>query len=133
MNVNQQIEAFLAGEPHAVVGASRDRSKYGNKVFRAYQQHQRPVYPVNPHADSVEGETAYADLASLPETVHGVSVITPPAVTWKILEQAAALGVKHVWLQPGAEAAGMTQRAEELGLNLISGGPCLLVVIGYHE
>jgi predicted CoA-binding protein len=78
MSIDEQIREFLAGSPHAVVGASRNRSKYGNKVLRAYLQNDLPVYPVNPNATMVEGQLAYPDLASIPRRVHGVSVITPP-------------------------------------------------------
>ncbi len=133
MSEQQRIEEFLSGSPHAVVGASRDRSKYGNKVFRVYLQNGRPVFPVNPNAQTIEGQAAYADLSSLPSNVHGISVITQPEVTEQIIEQAAELGIKHVWLQPGAESRGAMERAEQLGLNLIAGGPCVLVVMGYRE
>ncbi len=133
MSEQQRIEEFLSGSPHAVVGASRDRSKYGNKVFRVYLQNGRPVFPVNPNAQTIEGQAAYADLSSLPSNVHGISVITQPEVTEQIIEQAAELGIKHVWLQPGAESRGAMERAEQLGLSLIAGGPCVLVVMGYRE
>ena len=89
-NLDEQIAAFLAGDSFAVVGASRNRAKYGNKVLRSYRQAGRRVYPVNPHAREVEGQVCYPDLASLPEPVHGVSIITPPAVTERIVEQASA-------------------------------------------
>lgn len=128
-----KIDAFLAHGPHAVVGASRDRTKYGNKVLRVYMQNQRPVYPVNPTADEVEGLTAYPDLASLPEPVHGLSIITPPDVTEQVVEQAADLGIEHVWMQPGAESEAAVAIAESRGLSVIAGGPCALVVMGYHE
>jgi predicted CoA-binding protein len=128
-----QIDRFLDGAPHAVVGASRDRSKYGNKVLRVYLQNDRPVYPVNPGADEIEGLQAYPDLASLPERVHGISVITPPQVTESIIEQAGEQGIKNVWLQPGAESAKAVARARELGLNVIPGDACLLVVLGFRE
>ncbi len=133
MNRQGSTDAFLAGRPHAVVGASRDRSKYGNKVLRCYQQHDRPVYAVNPHAVEIEGLTAYADLAALPEAVHGISVITPPRVTEAVVEAAGKLGIRHLWMQPGAESAAAVQTARDLGMNVIAGGPCLLVVLGYHE
>ena len=127
------IDAFLGGAPHAVVGASRDRHKYGNKVLRCYQQRQRPVYAVNPEADDVEGLTAHADLASLPEAVHGISIITPPWTTTGVVEQAIALGIRHVWMQPGAESPQALKRAREAGMNLIAGGPCILVVLHFRE
>ena len=64
--MDQQINDFLSGAVFAVVGASRDRSKYGNKVLRVYVQNGRKVHPVNPHADAVEGLKSYPDLASIP-------------------------------------------------------------------
>ena len=133
MNIKEQIDEFLSGSPHAVVGASKDRSKYGNKVLRVYQQNNRPAFPVNPNEDEVEGVPAYPDLASLPETVHGISIITPPKVTEGIVKQAGELGIKNIWMQPGAESDAAVSRAEELGMNVIAGGPCLLVVLGYLE
>jgi uncharacterized protein len=129
----QKIESFLAGGPHAVVGASRDRNKYGNKVLRVYMQHGRAVYPVNPNADEVEGLEAYPDLASLPEPVYGISIVTPPDVTERVVQEAADLGVGHVWMQPGAESEAAVALAESRGLNVIAGGPCILVTLGYHE
>lgn len=128
------IDEFLSHGPWAVAGASTDRSKYGNKVLRCYLQNERtPVYPVNPSAAEVEGLRAYADLASLPELVHGLSIITPPAVTEGLVEDAARAGIQRLWMQPGAESRRALERADELGLDVIAGGPCLLVVLGDRE
>jgi predicted CoA-binding protein len=88
---------------------------------------------VNPNASKVEGLAAYPDLASLPEPVHGISIVTPPEVTDSIIEEAAEAGIEHVWMQPGAESPTAVGRAEQLGLNVIAGGPCLLVTLGYRE
>ena len=129
----QKIEMFLAGGPHAVVGASRDRSKYGNKVLRVYVQHDRAVYPVNPNAAEVEGLEAYPDLTSLPEAVHGVSIITPPDVSEQVVQEAADLGIQHVWMQPGAQSEAAIALAESRGMNVIAAGPCILVTLGYRE
>ena len=129
----RSIEAFLAGGPFAVVGASRERSKYGNKVLRCYRQHGLVVYPVNPHATSVEDVPAYPDLRSLPEPVHGVSVITPPGVTEEIVEDLPASGAAWVWMQPGAESDRAVARARALGLGVISHGPCILVALGFRD
>ena len=133
MDQQERTDEFLDGAPHAVVGASQDRSKYGNKVLRAYLQTNRSVYPVNPSAAEVEGLRAYPSLAGLPEKVHGISVITPPSVAESIVEQADELGIKNIWMQPGAESDAAIRRAERLGMNVIAGGPCLLVVLGYRE
>jgi predicted CoA-binding protein len=129
----ERIQSFLAAGTFAVVGASTDRSKYGNKVLRCYQQHGREVYPINPKAQEVEGLKAYASLAALPTKVSAISVITPPEATERVVHEAHAAGVKHIWMQPGAESQEAIRTAESLGLNVIAGGPCLLVVLGYHE
>jgi predicted CoA-binding protein len=128
-----KIQTFLAEGPYAVIGASTDRSKYGNKVLRCYQQHDREVYPINPRAPEVEGLRAYPDLANLPVPVPSISVITPPDVTEHVVEQAAKTGVKRVWMQPGSESPAAIAKAEALGLEVIAGGPCLLVMMGYQE
>lgn len=134
--VDAAIDSFLEGGPHAVVGASRSRHKYGNKCLRAYQQREMPVYAINPNcaeAETVEGLPVYDTLADLPENVHGVSIITPPHVTERIVDQAIALGIRHLWMQPGAENAAAIARARAAGISVIEGGPCLLVVLGYRE
>ncbi|MDA1266910.1 MAG: CoA-binding protein [Planctomycetota bacterium] len=127
------IQDFLAGSIFAVVGASTDRSKFGNKCLRCYVQDGRDVYPVHPRETEIEGLTAYPDLASLPEVPHGITIVTPPAVTERVVEDAAAAGVRAVWMQPGAESPEAVARAEALGLSVIAGGPCLLVVLGFRE
>ena len=133
MDLNEKIKAFLDGKSFAVVGASQDRSKYGNKVLRVYQQNGLTVYPVNPKADQIEGLTCYPDLASLPEPIHGLSIITPPRVTEKVVESAKAAGIQHVWMQPGAENDQAVEQAEAAGMNLIAGGPCILVTLRFRE
>jgi predicted CoA-binding protein len=126
-------EKFLAQKTFAVVGASSDRAKFGNKVLRCYLQHGRAAIPVNPRESEVEGLKAYKSLSDIPETPDAVSVITPPAVTEKVVEEAATLGIKHLWMQPGAESAAAVKRAREAGIDVISGGPCLLVALGFQE
>jgi predicted CoA-binding protein len=133
MTAQDQIKRFLAGERFAVVGASKDRDKYGNKVLRAYLQNHRDVVAVNPSVDEVEGVPAYSDLASVPGDIDGVSIVTPPAVTEKVVAQALDRGIKHIWMQPGAESAAAIATAERSGANVIAGGPCVLVALRFRE
>ena len=133
MDVRQTIDDFLASGPYAVVGASRDRNKYGNKVLRCYLQHGLEVYPVNPNSPQVEGLECYPDLRSLPRSVRGVSVITPPEITERIIEAVPDAGASFVWMQPGAESEAAISRAEGLDVRVIARGPCLLVALGFRE
>ena len=133
MTEQNKIQSFLAGKRFAVVGASQDRQKYGNKVLRAYQQNDFEVYPVNPGADEVEGLQAWPDLESLPVKVDGISIVTPPKVTERVVEQAIRLGIHNIWLQPGAESPQAIDHAERAGVNLLAEGPCILVALRYRE
>lgn len=133
MNEQERISQFLEGNRFAVVGASANREKYGNKVLRVYQQNKLDVVPVNPAGGEIEGLTAYADLPSVPGPIDGVSIITPPKVTEQVVAQAISLGIKNIWMQPGAESDAAVQLAEQAGANVIAGGPCILVKLRYHE
>jgi predicted CoA-binding protein len=86
----------------AVVGASNDPSKYGNVIVRNLAAKGYTVLPVNPKEKEIAGLPAYPDLASVPGPIHLVDVVTPPAVTRGVLEEAARLGLPAVWLQDGS-------------------------------
>lgn len=131
--LDDKIDQFLAAPAFAVVGASDDPRKYGHKVYRTYLSHSKTAYPVNPNVDTVLGNPTFPNLAALPNPVESISIITPPAVTEKVVAEALQCGVKNIWMQPGAESANAVRQAEEAGANVIFGGPCLLVVMGYRE
>lgn len=126
----ERIRLFLASPVFAVVGASDDPTKFGHRCYASYLRHGRKAYPVNPNAATILGNPAYPNLQSLPEPVEAVSIITPPSVTERVVEDAIAAGVRHVWMQPGAQSQKAVARAQEAGLNVIYGGPCLLVELG---
>jgi uncharacterized protein len=131
--MSKQEQEFLAQSCFAVVGASNDRAKFGNKVLRCYLQHRRDAVPIHPKEGVVEGVQAYPSLSDMPDVPDAVSIITPPVVTEKVVEECGRLGIRHVWMQPGAESPAAVKRAQELGINTISGGPCLLVVLGFRD
>jgi predicted CoA-binding protein len=131
--LDRQIDAFLSCQAFAVAGASEDRRKYGNKVFLCYLQNERLAYPVNPKVETVLGHKAYKKLKDLPAGKNALSIITPPPVTEVLVQEAIDCGIKDIWMQPGAESSLSVRMAKEAGLNVIYGGPCLLVVLGYRE
>ena len=121
------IEEFLNASTFAVAGASRNLSKYGNKVFLALAASGRIVYPLNPTAPEVEGHPAFASIADLPVVPESLSIVTPPHVTRLVIQQAIATGVRNIWMQPGAEDSQASQAARQAGLNVIDDGSCVLV------
>lgn len=133
MNASEAITRFLSGAPHAVVGASANREKTGNRVLRAYLEANRPVYAVNSRSKSIESMMTYPALAAIPTKVHGVSIATPPQVAKSIVEDAASLGIGHVWFQPGAETEEAVALALQRDMNVIHGGPCILMALEFAE
>ena len=100
----------------AVIGASNDRSKYGNRAVRAYQAQGWTVYPVNPRESSVEGLPAYRSVAELPGPVDRASLYVPPSVGIGVLDAIRARGAKELWVNPGSGSPELLVRAEQLGL-----------------
>jgi predicted CoA-binding protein len=112
----------------AVIGASNDRAKFGNKAVRAFQQQGYTVYPVNPKESQIEGLTAYQNIRDVPVRPQMVSVYLPPVVLLKILPDISARGCDELWLNPGTESDQVLAEAERLGLHVIQA--CSIVGVG---
>jgi hypothetical protein len=100
----------------AVIGASADQSKFGNKALRAFRHHGDTVIPINPNATMVEGERAYASVLDYPGEIDEATVYVPPRVGLKVMDEIARKGIKTVWLNPGADGEAVVARARALGL-----------------
>ena len=109
----------------AVVGASNNRAKYGNRIYLKLKESGYRVYPVNRRERTIEGDTAYKSLLALPEHPAVVNMVVPPSEAPAVVEQAAAAGAQAVWFQPGAENASASRWAKEHGLEVIEA--CILV------
>jgi predicted CoA-binding protein len=112
----------------AIVGASADRAKFGNKAVRAYVHQGYTVYPVNPKEASIEGLPAFKTIADVPTRPNRVSVYLPPPVLLKVLPAIAAKGCDELWLNPGTESEEVLAEAERLGLHVVQA--CSIVAIG---
>ena len=112
----------------AILGASADRNKFGNKAVRAFLQQGYAVYPVNPKETQIEGLPVCARLADVPVRPDLISVYLPPAVLLAVLPEIAAKGCDELWLNPGTESAAVLAAAERLGLNVIQA--CSIVGVG---
>ncbi|MDD2364534.1 MAG: CoA-binding protein [Desulfuromonadaceae bacterium] len=133
MTIQEQINRFLDSPAFGVVGASANRDKYGNKVLRCYLQKGRIAIPVNTVESKIEGLPCVAAVTDLPSKVESISMITPPAVTAKLVPLAIERGIKNIWMQPGAEHPDAVALCREKGVNVIADGSCVLVVLGFHD
>jgi predicted CoA-binding protein len=121
----------MAGRTVAIVGASADRRKYGNKAVRAFRDTGWTVYPIHPTVHEVEGIPAYRSLDALPvEHLERVSFYVPPEVGIQLLDQVARKRVGEVWLNPGSESPELLDRAAQLGLNVIAA--CSILAVGRY-
>src|SRR5206468_10932435 len=112
----------------AVVGASSDRRKFGNRAVRAFQQQGYTVVPINPHEAEVEGLKAYASVLDVPGPVDMASLYVPPEIGELVIEEIARKGIAEVWVNPGAESDALIARARALEIQPIVA--CSIVAIG---
>jgi predicted CoA-binding protein len=112
----------------AVIGASNDRGKFGNKALRAFASRGYTVFAINPHEVTIEGHRAYPSVLDVAATIDMATVYVQPDVGVQVMEELAAKGVPEVWLNPGADAPEVVARAAELGLKTIQA--CSIIGIG---
>jgi predicted CoA-binding protein len=112
----------------AVIGASNNRRKFGNKALRAFAHQGYTVIPINPTEREVEGYRAYASVLDVPGPVDVATVYVAPRVGVRVMEELAEKGVAEVWLNPGADGDQVVSRARELGLNARQA--CSIIAIG---
>jgi uncharacterized protein len=128
-----QPNEFLQCRTIAVAGASADPNKYGNIVFRRLLASGRTVFAINPKGIEIEGHRSYRSLRDLPVVPETVSIVTPPMVTRMVVADAIAVGVRSVWMQPGAEDPVASQSAIDAGLSVIDDGSCILVALAVER
>jgi len=112
----------------AVIGASNNRSKFGNRAVRAYQEQGYTVVPINPHETVVEGLQTYASVLDVPGPIDMASFYVQPDVGEQVISEIARKGIAEVWLNPGAESDALIARARALNIQPIVA--CSIVAIG---
>lgn len=126
MTTQSSVEQFLSEHTLAVAGASRSGKKFGNSVVRELTKKGYELFLVHPEADEIEGLKCYPDLSELPERVGGLVLVVPPEQTEKIVRQAAAAGIRKMWMQQGSESAEAVKFCKDSGINAIH-GECILM------
>ena len=135
--MDTSIQEFISGKRIAVVGASRSngKNKFGNIAATELKRRGFQVYLVHPHAETIDGQATYPNLSALRGQVDGVLLSVPAAKGTDVLQEAAAVGFRKVWVTQGGESTELIKLGEELKLNLVT-GKCILMyaqpVRGFH-
>jgi len=125
--VNTAHEFFGPDFRYAVVGATTDTAKYGYRVMTHLKSAGLPVVGVNPKYTEIEGIPVFPTLADVPEKPNVAVFVVPPVVGLALLDQVKAVGITKVWFQPGAESDEVRAKVDELGLNGMTDGSCIMV------
>ena len=112
----------------AVIGASSDRRKFGNRALRAYLQQGFTVLAINPNESEVEGIKTYASVLDVPGPIDMATFYVPPEIGEKVIDEVAKKGIAEVWLNPGAESDALVERAQSLNIRPIQA--CSIMAIG---
>lgn len=131
---------FLAQKNIAIAGVSRREGKTGNSIFKYMQKNGYQVYPINPNADMVEGETCYPDVKSIPADIDGVLIVTPSQATLQVVKDSVEAGIPRIWMHEnawaGSSASSVSQEAVDIcrenGISVIAGGcPMMFLEFGH--
>lgn len=126
MTTKAVIDDFVSQQKLAVVGVSRSGKKFGNAAYRELRAKGYRLFPVHPYAESIEGDSCYPNLKSLPEPVDGVLIVVPPAQTEQVVRAAAEAGIRRVWMQQGAESATAIKFCRDNGIREVH-GECIMM------
>lgn len=130
----KDISALL-DEPNttiAVVGATNDPSKYGNVIYRDLKHKGYTVFPINLTSSEIDGDRAWRSVGALPEKPTIVNIVVPPESTIAVLQECLNLGLKNVWLQPGAESPEVLSWLQEKDFNYLASA-CIMVQSRFKE
>ncbi|MCX7745706.1 MAG: CoA-binding protein [Clostridia bacterium] len=120
-------EMMLEKKVWAVVGANENPEKYGNMIYKKLRSKGYRVYAVNPLYQTIEGDKCYPDLSSLPEKPEVIDMVVSAKRGIPVIEEAAKLGIKNIWLQPGTYNDELMQLIQEKGLDAVKA--CVLVAV----
>ncbi len=114
----------------AIIGASSDRRKFGNRAVRAFVNEGYTVIPINPHEGEVEGLRAYRSVLDVPGPIDMASFYVPPEVGEQVMAEVARKRIPEVWLNPGAESDELIALARSLSIRPIVA--CSIIAVGQN-
>ena len=127
--MDAKVQDFLQARRLAVVGVSRSEQKFGTAIYKELKQRGFEVYGVNPQMETVAGDPCYASIGELAGKVDGAVICIPPQKAASVIREAAAAGIRKVWLQQGSQSLETKKATQEAGITPIE-GKCILMYAG---
>lgn len=131
-SLSNRVKEFLSHQPIAIAGVSRQGTEAANMIYKKLKDNGYNVYPTNPNASEVEGDTCYPDLKSIPEAVGAVMICTTPVAADEIVRECAQIGVHHVWMHRSFGQGSVSDEAvsycKERDIAIIDGGCPMMFV-----
>ena len=116
------------GKVVAVIGASSNPRKFGNRAVRAFRRQGYTVIPINPNEVAVEGLRAYRSVLDVAEAIDMATFYVPPHIGEKVMPEVARKQIAEVWLNPGSESDALIRLARSLKVEPIVA--CSIIGIG---
>jgi predicted CoA-binding protein len=120
------VDNFINQKTFAVVGASRDKRKFGNAIYGELKKKKYKVYPVNSGAIEIDGDKCFANIKDLPEKPDAIILCVKPEKTETIIKEAVEIGIKNIWMQQGSESDEAINLCKANNINLIH-NECVLM------
>ncbi len=120
------IDRMLQAKSWAIIGASNDKQKYGYKIYKCLLDRGIDVYAVNPGISELLGRRCYASIKDLPIKPEAADFVVPPRIGEQVIRECAEVGIKNIWLQPGAHSDEIVHIAQQLELNVVHHA-CIMV------
>jgi predicted CoA-binding protein len=113
------MNEMLKNKIWAVVGANDNPDKFGYMIYKKLKDSGYEVYPVNPKYNEIEGDKCYPSLSNLPNKPQAVDMVVSPKNGMQVIDEAANLGIKNIWFQPGTTDETILNQAESKGMNIV--------------
>lgn len=117
--MEELIKSMLSKKIWAVVGATENSEKYGNKIYKKLKKYGYEVYPVNPNYTEIDGDKCYPSLKELPKKMDCVDVVLSPKLSVNTLDEVIELGIENIWFQPNTFTMDIIEKAEKSGINTV--------------
>ena len=127
--MDKLINEFMKNRGFVLIGASANKEKYGNVILKMLSDADYKVIPINPKKDKIEGIDCYNNLESVPQDTPYINMVVPPKIGLKMVDSMKKKGCKIAWLQIGAESDELVESLKKAEIEVIYGGPCILVAL----